>query len=207
MLAAEAPATAVHEIHHLKSGRKPLHPVSNIPAAAANGPRPNLKPIPKQIKILTVNSLNKENNMAQAHQPPEYLNSSLAEELSAVREKLERLRIDRERTEGMLRERDLVMDSQLKEVKRRGEVQKELEIEVDRLYRLKQLQLTCLQRMSPVRSLRAQAMEKMDKSHTNVEVMRRSEYSKEESSNGSEERCPVIQRGVLLEDTFASSSS
>lgn len=53
---------------------------------------------------------------------------------------MERLRSDRERTEKMLRERDLMLEMKMKEVEERGEIQKSLEIELDRLYRLKQLQ-------------------------------------------------------------------
>lgn len=65
-----------------------------------------------------------------------------------MRKKLERLRLDREKTEKMLRERDLVLESQMKEIERRGEVQKTLEIEVDKLYRLKQLHISCMVRIS-----------------------------------------------------------
>ena len=53
---------------------------------------------------------------------------------------MERLRSDGERTEKMLRERDLLLEMKMKEVEERGEIQKSLEIELDRLYRLKQLQ-------------------------------------------------------------------
>ena len=53
---------------------------------------------------------------------------------------MDRLRSDRERTEKMLRERDLMLEMKMKEVEERGEIQKSLEIELDRLYRLKQLQ-------------------------------------------------------------------
>lgn len=67
------------------------------------------------------------------------MDSSLAEELSAIKKKLERLRSDKERTEKMLEERAMVLDLQKKELEQRGEVQKRLEIEVDRLYRLKEL--------------------------------------------------------------------
>lgn len=71
------------------------------------------------------------------------IDASLAEELSAIREKLERLRIDKEKTDGMLRERSLLLDSQMKEMVDRGMLQKHLEIEVDRLFRLKEIKLSC----------------------------------------------------------------
>jgi hypothetical protein len=60
--------------------------------------------------------------------------------LSAIKKKLERLRLDRERTEKMLKEREMVMDLQMKELEQRGEVQKRLEIQFDILYRLNELQ-------------------------------------------------------------------
>lgn len=65
------------------------------------------------------------------------------EELSAIRLKLERMRLDKEETEKMLRERDLVMEAGMKELVERGEIQKMLEIEVDRLFRLKELKSSC----------------------------------------------------------------
>lgn len=68
---------------------------------------------------------------------------SLAEELSAIRLKLERMRLDKEETEKMLRERDLAMEAGMKELVERGEIQKMLEIEVDRLFRLKELKSSC----------------------------------------------------------------
>ncbi|KAL7174079.1 hypothetical protein ACSBR2_033351 [Camellia fascicularis] len=46
------------------------------------------------------------------------------------------MRLDREKTEKMPRERHLVMETNLKEMVKRGEVQKLLEIEVDRLFRV-----------------------------------------------------------------------
>ncbi|GMP25766.1 hypothetical protein CsSME_00002466 [Camellia sinensis var. sinensis] len=61
-------------------------------------------------------------------------------------QKIERLRLDREKTEKMLRERHLVMETNLKEMVKRGEVQKLLEIEVDRLFRLKELKSSCMVR-------------------------------------------------------------
>ncbi|THG01714.1 hypothetical protein TEA_023502 [Camellia sinensis var. sinensis] len=76
----------------------------------------------------------------------ESIDVSLAEELSAIRQKIERLRLDREKTEKMLRQRDLVMETNLKEMVNRGEVQKLLEIEVDRLFRLKELKSSCMVR-------------------------------------------------------------
>ncbi|KAJ6407655.1 hypothetical protein OIU84_011027 [Salix udensis] len=59
----------------------------------------------------------------------------------------------------MLKEREMVMDLQMKELEQRGEVQKRLEIEVDRLYRLKELQSYSMI-TSPIRTLREKELEK-----------------------------------------------
>lgn len=69
----------------------------------------------------------------------EALDASLAEELSTIRKKMERVRLDREKTEKMLEEREKVLDFKMKEMEERGLVQKILEMEVDRLFRLKEL--------------------------------------------------------------------
>ncbi|KAJ0027479.1 hypothetical protein Pint_35083 [Pistacia integerrima] len=76
-----------------------------------------------------------------------------------MRKKLERLRLDKEKTEKMLNERDTMLDMQMKELQYRGDTQKMLEIEVDRLYRLKELKSYCL-RISSIRSLREKEQEK-----------------------------------------------
>lgn len=73
----------------------------------------------------------------------ETFDSSLAEELTAIRKKMERLRLDKDTTEKMLERRAAAMDDQLKEMHQRGETQKLLELEVDRLYRLNQLKSYC----------------------------------------------------------------
>ncbi|KAK8682589.1 hypothetical protein V6N13_054973 [Hibiscus sabdariffa] len=79
--------------------------------------------------------------------------TSLAEELSAFRKKMERLRLDKEKTEKILKERDAVLHLQLKEMEERGQIQTHLEIQVDRLFRLKELKSYCM-RISPLKSLR-----------------------------------------------------
>ncbi|KAJ0612460.1 hypothetical protein HanHA300_Chr01g0027731 [Helianthus annuus] len=68
---------------------------------------------------------------------------SLADELTVIREKMERLKADKEKTEKMLRERELMMERKMKELDQRGEIQKAFEIEVDRLYRLNELRSLC----------------------------------------------------------------
>ncbi|MBA0785640.1 hypothetical protein Gotri_027691, partial [Gossypium trilobum] len=81
------------------------------------------------------------------------LNSSLAEELNAVRMKTERLRLDKEKTEKMLKEREALLLLQMKEIEERGQIQRHLEIQVDRLFRLKELKSYSV-RISPLKSLR-----------------------------------------------------
>lgn len=74
----------------------------------------------------------------------ESFDSSLAEELGVIRKKLERLRLEKERTEKMLREMDLVLDMEMKEMEMRGKMQKELEMEVVKLQRLNELRSFCM---------------------------------------------------------------
>lgn len=130
------------------SGRKPLQP-RNCPASLVTG-LPGAKPKGGLIEIYSAAESNKENLIhagpiiSSPSKLEPILDSSLAEELSAVRKKVERLRSDREKVEKMLRDRDLLLEAQMEEIERRGEVQKTLEIEVDRLYRLKQLHMSCM---------------------------------------------------------------
>ncbi|KAG7553679.1 hypothetical protein ISN44_As11g000130 [Arabidopsis suecica] len=88
------------------------------------------------------------------------IDASLAEELSAFKKKLERQREDRQRTEKLLKERDGAMDVQMSHLLQRGETQKSLEIQVDRLFRLKELHAYS-SKISPIRSLRAKEHERM----------------------------------------------
>ncbi|KAF7144741.1 hypothetical protein RHSIM_Rhsim04G0114700 [Rhododendron simsii] len=69
----------------------------------------------------------------------ELIDVSPAEELSSICLKFERMRLDKEETEKILRERDLAMEVGMKELVERGEIQKMLEIEVDGLFKLKEL--------------------------------------------------------------------
>lgn len=125
-----------------KSGRKPLQP-RNIPANPIVHDLAETKPRKEWIGVSLISGgeSNKENHPVYTTlaEKMESLDSSLAEELNAIRKKLERQREDRERTEKMLKERDLMIEMQMKELEFRGEIQRKLEIELDRLYRLKQL--------------------------------------------------------------------
>ncbi|KAK6255618.1 hypothetical protein QQP08_014683 [Theobroma cacao] len=167
-------ATAQFQI----SGRKPLQAKNfaatgnnNIAVVSKEGSKIK-KSKPKQgqermgVEIWVADESNKENLNQNHPHIPTYakptpakkiealdLDSSLAEELSAIRKKLERLRLDKEKTERMLKERDAVLHFQTKELEDRGQIQKQLEIEVDRLFRLKELKSYCM-RISPIKSLR-----------------------------------------------------
>jgi len=141
MLKLQSPLTGDENLRQ-KSSRKPLQP-KNSPVTPMTQVQ-ILKPKQEWIEFSVVKDSNKENHPIYTTTPTksiiEPLDSSLAEELSAIKKKLERLRLDRERTEKMLKEREMVMDLQMKELEQRGEVQKRLEIQVDILYRLKELQ-------------------------------------------------------------------
>ncbi|KAI7997864.1 hypothetical protein LOK49_LG10G02437 [Camellia lanceoleosa] len=155
MLTAPSPL-AGNQIQRPKSGRKPLQPRNSSSNLPINNDQSNPKKSNQNwIPISPINDSNKENPHLVNAVPAkiESIDVSLAEELSAIRQKIERLRLDREKTEKMLRQRDLVMETNLKEMVNRGEVQKLLEIEVDRLFRLKELKSSCM-RISPLRSLR-----------------------------------------------------
>ncbi|KAL0375469.1 UNVERIFIED_CONTAM: hypothetical protein Sradi_3462600 [Sesamum radiatum] len=165
------------------SGRRPLQPknLSTFPIMTA---KPNTKPADwaRQLDHYSCNKENVppcDNNIIHYSSTPvpvkkeykfpiESLDASLADELTAIREKLERLRIDKDKTEKMLRERELMLDLQMKEIVERGEAQKQLEIEVDRLYRLKEIKLAACMRISPLRSLRDKEEERKMKQDEEV---------------------------------------
>lgn len=160
MLKLQSPLTGDENLRQ-KSSRKPLQP-KNSPVTPMTQVQ-ILKPKQEWIEFSVVKDSNKENHPIYTTTPTksiiEPLDSSLAEELSAIKKKLERLRLDRERTEKMLKEREMVMDLQMKELEQRGEVQKRLEIQVDILYRLKELQSYSMI-ISPIRTLREKEHEK-----------------------------------------------
>jgi hypothetical protein len=141
MLKLQSPLTGDENLRQ-KSCRKPLQP-KNSPVTPMTQVQ-ILKPKQEWIEFSVVKDSKKENHPIYTTTPTksiiEPLDSSLAEELSAIKKKLERLRLDRERTEKMLKEREMVMDLQMKELEQRGEVQKRLEIQFDILYRLNELQ-------------------------------------------------------------------
>ncbi|KAI3525777.1 hypothetical protein L1887_04859 [Cichorium endivia] len=182
MISTDQSPVAGNHLVRSKTGRQPLRQIrslSNVhpPLFGNSYQKPNLKP--RWIEI-SVDS-NKENPnqnekrkiTSTLEQNPssicaitaapvqiEDFEVSLAEELSAMREKMERLRSDKEKTEKMLRDRELMMEMKMKELDQRGEIQKVLEIEVDRLYRLNELRSLC-NRILPIKSLREKEQEKI----------------------------------------------
>lgn len=136
---------------HLRlSQRMPLHPLNNNNTTTVTATDSVLVSIPKQLyRILHSDERNLLNHQhpvtatATATEKMETtvldLNSSLAEELNAARMKTERLRLDKEKTEKMLKEREALLLLQMKEIEERGQIQRHLEIQVDRLFRLKEL--------------------------------------------------------------------
>lgn len=158
MLAAQSPNSG-NQIHHPKTVRKPLQ-LKNSPATPINNAnliKSNRKPR-QWIEIIDVadHDSNKENippNFAspgkgktESRKVEEALDASLADELNSIREKLHRMKLDKEKTEKILSDRATVLDIQMKELLVRGEEQKQMEIEVDRLFRLKELKLSCMVR-------------------------------------------------------------
>ncbi|XP_021767183.1 uncharacterized protein LOC110731615 [Chenopodium quinoa] len=188
MLAAEPPSASPHLRHPKPGGRKPLQPknsivINNNHYDSAQKPKTNHQlSIPTLSPIIIINDSNKE-NWDPTTPLIESMDASLANELTAVKQKLERLKFEKDKTDKMLRERDRTLEIQMTELNHRGEFQKELEIEVDRLYRLKHLKLACT-RMSPIRSLREKEMEKKNKESqpelTISESSEKSEENKEE---------------------------
>ncbi|KAF2306629.1 hypothetical protein GH714_019904 [Hevea brasiliensis] len=90
-------------------GRKPLQPRNSLANPVTE--IQILKPKKEWIEIPLASESNKENHHPICTATPtklviEPLDASLAEELSAIRKKIERLRLDRQKTEKMLNERE-----------------------------------------------------------------------------------------------------
>ncbi|CAA7051151.1 unnamed protein product [Microthlaspi erraticum] len=164
------------------SGRKALQPRNIFLVPADNDHlNLNLKKPNKAPLLVLCKDKDKEVNH---HLLPlvQSIDASLAEELGAFKKKLERLREDRERTEKLLDERDVAMDLHLNHLLLRGDFQKTLEIQVDRLFRLKELH-AYTSKISPIRSLRAKEHDKRKRfSFEPVEADDAEEPEEEESS-------------------------
>ncbi|CAA0400090.1 unnamed protein product [Arabidopsis thaliana] len=133
------------------------------------------------------------------------IDASLAEELSAFKKKLERLREDRESTEKLLKERDEAMDLHMSHLLQRGETQKSLEIQVDRLFRLKELHAYS-SKISPIRSLRAKEQQEKMRRFTFAGEEQPDEESSVEIANGpieeeSSTKSNVLERDMIITNT------
>ncbi|KAL6520835.1 hypothetical protein OROGR_017404 [Orobanche gracilis] len=144
-----------------KSSRRPLQPNNGVTPNIITTSNLKKSNIPEwdDISRLLDNSNNKENLPPIYSSAPlkkqyfpikESFDSSLADELRSIRGKLERLRVDRDKTDKLLKERGFVLDLKFKEILGRGEIQKQLEMEVDRLYRLQEIRLACTDFSDPI---------------------------------------------------------
>ncbi|KAL5720815.1 hypothetical protein ACHQM5_013447 [Ranunculus cassubicifolius] len=142
-----------------KSDRKPLQPKNFN--SADNITQIN-NPIKKQkwFEISLFEESNKENTpICSSVKKIQPFESSLAEELSAIRKRLERLRLEREKTEKLLKERDLIFEMKMKEIEDNGRVQRIVELEAQKMFRLNALQSSLL-KTPPVQSLREKEEQK-----------------------------------------------
>ncbi|KAK1270855.1 hypothetical protein QJS04_geneDACA005806 [Acorus gramineus] len=135
---------------HTKPYRKPLQP-KNSPANPPQTPPKPLKPIPFDLSPTVqcgTGDRDKENRPIRTPPhpptPPSPYDSSLAEELGAMRRRMERLRAEWEKTEELLRGRVLVMEGGIREIERRGEKQRCLEVEFRRVWALSRLRSASL---------------------------------------------------------------
>ncbi|XP_048428681.1 uncharacterized protein LOC125471857 [Pyrus x bretschneideri] len=190
MQALQSPVAGIagiagNQIVRPRSGRTPLQ-LKNTPASLTNS---DVKIKPAQQLIGVGDDSNKENRPIYVTPVKiEAMDASLAEELSAIRKKMERMKSDRETTEKMLKERDLMMEMQTKELENRGQIQRMLEIELDRIYRLNQLHVRSI-RVSPIRSLREKEKEKKTAEWPSQEVEAEDE-AEEEMAESVDENSP-----------------
>nr|XP_028957172.1 uncharacterized protein LOC103433766 isoform X2 [Malus domestica] len=194
---------AGNQIVRPRSGRTPLQ-LKNAPATLTNS---DVKIKPVQQLIGVGDDSNKENRPVYVTPVKiEAMDASLAEELSAIRKKMERMKSDRERTEKMLKERDLMMEMQMKELENRGQIQRMLEIELDRIYRLNQLHVRSI-RVSPIRSLREKEKEKKaaewpsQEAEAEAEAEEEMEESVDENSPQRAESCAASSSEIVTEKT------
>ncbi|KAL2330515.1 hypothetical protein Fmac_018096 [Flemingia macrophylla] len=168
-----------------RSGRTPLQP--------KNSPADPIQPSAKSKtdrRCFEISATDKDNNNP--------IPTSLGEELSTIKKKLERMRADKERTEKTLDEKHAVLDVKMKEMEQRGEIQKNLEIQVDRLFRLKELKCRCM-RVSPMRTLREKEQEKIvneapsPSEEKTGETVAASELESESESESVGGECQVLQ--------------
>uniref|UniRef100_A0A7N0T6U1 Uncharacterized protein n=1 Tax=Kalanchoe fedtschenkoi TaxID=63787 RepID=A0A7N0T6U1_KALFE len=159
MLTLQNPVAASHD-KMPKPARKPLQPrnsnainstVAKLKSIIKRDEAPDsgvLKGRVKASEETGERDWNKENIPVTM----EGFDSSLGEELIEARKRVERLKLDKEKTEEKLKERDALFELWREGLETRGKEQIKLEIEMDRLYRINELR--ALTRISPIRSLR-----------------------------------------------------
>ncbi|XP_051131050.1 protein SCARECROW [Andrographis paniculata] len=149
---APPPAVALAPAHPTSSKPHP-HPHPQ-PAHEHNKENHQHFPLPPPLCSVVITTTTTDEPETEPFSfPVPQMDASLADELGALRERLQRVRIDKDRTDKLLRERALSLDLRMKEILSRWEVQKQLEMELDRLYRLHQIRLASA-RVSPLPSLR-----------------------------------------------------
>ncbi|XP_042512487.1 uncharacterized protein LOC122087421 [Macadamia integrifolia] len=195
LLSCQSPAVGNRNFRQ-KISRKPLQPRNFLVDPIDDQVKKNPKPKCTEIEISLAGDSDKENRLITAT-PPNIgsFDTSLAEELSAIRKKLERLRFDKEKTQKKLREKDLVLEMNMLELQRRGEAQKQLEVMVEKLLAMKKLQSTCM-RITPIQSLREKEQEKKLKevqSHSQEMKSEEKECALEMKSD--ERECAIDMKG------------
>ncbi|MFS7899757.1 hypothetical protein Hanom_Chr13g01221851 [Helianthus anomalus] len=140
------PITSLTSLPLIDNSLKKPHPKLGF-LEDSNKENPNMNPYPDLIKSekrhQTCNPNRNRSSISIPTVQIEQFEVFLADELTTISEKMERLKADKEKTKKMLRESELMMEMKMKELHRRGEIQKMFEIEVDRLYRLNELRSLC----------------------------------------------------------------
>ncbi|OIV98537.1 hypothetical protein TanjilG_12123 [Lupinus angustifolius] len=169
-----------------RSGRTPLQPI--------NSDNQHSSPLnPK----LSISSHKTKPPIATTTLP----DSTLAEELEAIKKRIERLRNDREITEKILNEREMILNEKMNDLEQRGEIQKDMEIQVDRLFRLKELKFRCM-RVSPMRTLREKEQQKIvNQSPSPSKVKSEETVVASESESECREECEIQSPGSACSKT------
>ncbi|KAG9443287.1 hypothetical protein H6P81_014627 [Aristolochia fimbriata] len=142
------------------SRRRPLQP-RNAPAAPAAPIKKVTKPV--RFQITAIADSDKENRSVPAEDAIAPFDSSLAEELVAIRRKLERLRLEEEKTERVLKERDFFLEKGMRDWERRGLEQSRVELEIQKILKLKELRSSWAG--EPLKSLREAERERRIKNN------------------------------------------
>lgn len=109
--------------------RKPLHPLNTN----------TITPTPTKTKLVPKRDVSRTAIETELVMMMEGLDSSLGEELIEMRKRVERLKLDKVKTEERFKEKDLVFEMWIRDLEKRGDEQIKLEIEMDRVYRINEL--------------------------------------------------------------------